>query len=78
MADATPPRTCPHCHAESLYEAKDTVASAYVGFQMLPGLGSFLYPPQMRVFCSACGLIRCFANSQARRDLSSSERWRKL
>ena len=51
MADATPPRTCPHCHAESLYETKETVTTYSLAFQMLPGLGG----PYMRVVCSACG-----------------------
>jgi len=75
MGDVTPPQICPHCHAESLYQTKSTVASyATLAFQLLPGLGG-LY--MWVVVCSACGFMQFFADAQARKNLPSSDRWRK-
>ena len=59
--------TCPECSSENLfYETGISSAGGY-GPKLLSGLGSFFYPPNMKVIlCTDCGLMRLYADQDAR------------
>jgi hypothetical protein len=67
--------SCSECGSKDLYYHCTTGGD----FNPLPDLGSFLaFATMFVVVCSNCGLIRFFADEDARKKLPESKKWRKL
>jgi predicted nucleic-acid-binding Zn-ribbon protein len=70
-------KSCPHCAGTELYNRR--ISSAGDGIYLLEGLGSFLHHAEFDVVvCAACGLTRFFAEPDARQNLRSNKRWKRL
>ena len=75
---------CPNCGEESIYRARDVSASGRTWpfatpMTLLPKLGHLLTPPTFTVLvCADCGLTRLFADTEARSNLATSNRWTKV
>lgn len=74
--NATP---CPQCSSRDVYRSKKTVSSGGGHApEHLPGLGTWSKTAQMRVYvCRACGLMRYFAEPEARQKISESDKWER-
>jgi hypothetical protein len=70
---------CPNCDSRALYQSQDVEATSTHGPNILPWLGRFLHRARMSlVLCRDCGLVRIFADAEARAKLSESKRWKPL
>jgi hypothetical protein len=70
---------CPNCGSRALFKSREVAAASQHGPNLLPGLGSFLRWGRMNiVVCRDCGLMRLFANPDARAKLAGSNKWSPL
>lgn len=72
-------KPCPHCSGTNLYLNKKGISGGGYAANYLPGLGGLmtcakLYP----VICGDCGLVRFFADQDARAKLPTSDKWMKI
>ena len=69
---------CPECNGKNLYRSVP-LSSGIDGFNLLPGLGKFSSSANFTaVVCTDCGLTRLFATSEALKQISGSDSWRRL
>jgi len=70
---------CPNCGSRALYRSEEVEATSTHGPNILPWLGRFLYRARMSlVLCQGCGLVRLFADAEARAKVSESKKWKPL
>jgi predicted nucleic-acid-binding Zn-ribbon protein len=70
--------TCPECNGDNLHRSVP-VSSGNEGFNLLPGLGKFASNANFTtVVCTDCGYTRLFATSDALKQISDSDSWRRL
>jgi predicted RNA-binding Zn-ribbon protein involved in translation (DUF1610 family) len=70
---------CPNCGNRALYRSQNVEATSTHGPNNLPGLGRFLHRARMSlVLCRDCGLVRIFADAEARAKVSESKNWAPL
>lgn len=75
--DQTTP--CPHCGGTTLYRSQEVGAGGSHGPDFLPGLGRFLFPARLvLVVCRDCGLLRFFAQPEARKKLRDAKKWKAI
>ena len=71
--------TCPNCGGANLFETDGVPAVGAYSPNLLPGLGNAIHRATLRiVVCERCGLTRLFAGEKARRNLTTSSKWRPL
>jgi hypothetical protein len=67
---------CPGCGGRTLYQRKDVGSGGSHGPDFLPGLGRFVSSAKLVVVvCRDCGLIRLYAQPEARAKLKDAKKW---
>jgi len=62
-----------------LYQARDVDSGGSGGPDFLPGLGRFILSAKFTlVVCRDCGLVRLFAQPEARAKLKDSKKWKAV
>jgi predicted nucleic-acid-binding Zn-ribbon protein len=70
---------CPNCGGKTLYQGPATSAGGGHAPNYLAGLGKFLSSAKfVLVVCRDCGLVRFFAEPEARRKLRESDKWKAV
>ncbi|MCL7714277.1 hypothetical protein [Stenotrophomonas mori] len=70
--DASAQTTCPECRGDNLYTRGGH------GPDLLPGASGVFASAEMRsVVCRDCGLVRCYASSEALERITPENGWRK-
>lgn len=73
--------TCPECYGTELFAA-ETLSGGLHGPMLLPHLSTgFLktnFPPFNVVVCTDCGLIRFYAEADARQRLRANPKWKRI
>ena len=71
---------CPECGGRDLFETNEpTSVRGSNGPDLLPGLGSLFHPAKVRVLlCGTCGLVRFYAETEARRKAREAKKWRRV
>ncbi len=71
-----PMKPCPECNSEKVYRCSERISAG--GASLLPGLsGRFSQPEYVVVVCGECGYVRNYASREARKNLDTSEYWKK-
>ena len=71
-------KPCPECQSKNIYRYKKYVDSeGGYGPELLPKLGKGIFssPKLLPVVCLDCGLIRFYAEKEARYNLETSKHW---
>ncbi len=71
---------CPNCESKDLFKTVKPVSSGG-GYapNYLPGIGGTFGSAKFDVVvCNSCGLTRWFAETEARRKLSTSKKWERM
>jgi predicted nucleic-acid-binding Zn-ribbon protein len=70
---------CPNCGSKTLYRSREVSSGGGHGPELLPGLGRFVFPAKFAiVVCRDCGLLRFFAQAEARARLKDSNKWKAI
>lgn len=70
---------CGSCGGSSIYQTSSVAARGGHGPDLLPGLGRFFSAPKLKVYvCSDCGYVSFFAEQDARDQLASSHKWKRV
>jgi predicted nucleic-acid-binding Zn-ribbon protein len=70
---------CPNCGSRSIYRSEEVEATSTHGPNILPWLGRLFHRARMSLLlCRDCGLVRVFADAEARTKVSQSEHWKPL
>ena len=62
-----------------MYRSEEVEATSTHGPNILPWLGRLFHRARMNLLlCRDCGLVRVFADAEARAKVSQSEHWKQL
>jgi predicted nucleic-acid-binding Zn-ribbon protein len=70
---------CPNCGGRELFRSEEVEATSVHGPNVLPWLGRLFHRARMSlVLCRDCGLVRFFADTEARAKVPESTKWKRL